>query len=55
LIRAQAWMGRFTSWFMNFSLDKQKWNQARGITSVCVGIGRGEVAEEGCGVSDGVY
>ena len=43
-----------TNWFKNFSLAKLEWNKARGITSVVVGLGRGEVAEEYCHVTDGV-
>jgi len=39
---------------MNFSLASEEWNQARRITSVCMGMDRGEVAKEGCSVSDGV-
>lgn len=31
-----------------------EWNQARGITSVLVAVGRGEVPEDGCGVTEGV-
>lgn len=31
-----------------------EWNQARGITSEVVAMGRGEVPEDGCGVTEGV-
>lgn len=39
---------------MNLSLAREEWNHASGITSVCVGIERGEGVEERGRVLDGV-